>query len=559
MKGFGDKLDIHIREMSSSSIKRIESALAMHAQGNIKQAIIEYKRIIKSGIEDPRIYSALGFISLKNADIKQAIKYNLKSIDINPSYINGYINLGVIFSQIGNHLEAEKYTRKALDFDSKKTQIYLNLGEILLKRMELNEAEKETRKAINLDNKSVIAYHLLSKILKEKEDYSEAEKVLKHIISISPKIPQSYFLLHEVYLQAGSLEKAKECLYETISLDSKFTLAYYSLSRFSNIKKDEVLFDNLFKININEIKSIKDKINILFAKSNVLHKRKFYNESSKFLKEANNLKLSIRKSSADQLIEIANDNLIKTKGLKSGKKIISNNNQECIFIVGMPRSGSTLIESILNTNKNVLDLGERPLIEMSLKKILNKKRISKDYRTFYKFYLEERSKFIKSNSITTDKYLYNYLYLGYILHSFPNAKVIHCFRNPLDNILSIYKANFFDGVRFSSSIEDCARVYIDHIKTIKEYQNRFPSEIYPLNYDLLVTNSDIEIRELIKWLKWKWNDAYLYPENTNRNIKTASVIQARSPINPKSLGGWEKYRDLLKPARKLLRENDLID
>ena len=559
MKGFGKELIGNRRDLSSSSRKKVELALAMHAQGNIKQAIIEYKQIISSGLEDPRVYSALGLISLKNSEIKQAIKYNLKSIDINPQYIHGYLNLGVIFFQIGNYDEAEKHTKQAIMINPKSTQAYLNLGEILLKKLELSQAKKEIRKAISLDKKLVIAYHMLSKILIEDEDYLEAEKVLKEVISISPKIPNSYFLLHELYLQSGYLNKAKKFLYKTIEIDSGFALAYYSLSRFSNSKKDEDLFDKLFKIDTKEIKSIKDKINIFFAKANILHKRKLYKKSAHFLKKANKLKLSIFKSSANELIQIANENLIKTKELKADQNKTSKENQECIFIIGMPRSGSTLIESILNSNKNVTDLGERPLIEMSLKRTLSNNQNSKGYKSFYKVYLEERSKFVKSNNITTDKYLYNYLYLGNILNSFPYAKVIHSFRHPLDNILSIYKANFFDGVRFSSSIEDCALVYVDHIKTIKEYQKRFPSKIYSLNYDLLVTNPDLEIRKLIKWLNWEWDDVYLYPQDANRNIKTASVLQARSPINSKSLGGWEKYRDLLKPASNLLKENNLID
>ena len=128
MKGFGKELISNRRDLSASSRKKVELALAIHAQGNIKKAIIEYKQIISSGIKDPRVYSALGAISLENTEINQAIKYNLKSIDINPKYIHGYLNLGVIFFQIGNYDEAEKHTRQAIMIDPKSPQAYLNLG-----------------------------------------------------------------------------------------------------------------------------------------------------------------------------------------------------------------------------------------------------------------------------------------------------------------------------------------------------------------------------------------------------------------------------------------------
>ena len=86
------------------------------------------------------------------------------------------------------------------------------------------------------------------------------------------------------------------------------------------------------------------------------------------------------------------------------------------------------------------------------------------------------------------------------------------------------------------------------MKVIKEYQKRFPSNIYSLNYDSLVTEPSIEIKQLIQWLNWEWDQIYLTPQNVNRNIKTASVVQVRSPINSNSVNGWKRYQKMLKPA-----------
>ena len=548
MKGFGKEFNQKKKRSNASSIKKVDYALAIHAKGDIKQALIHYNQIIKSGIEDPRVYSALGFISLQNSEIEKAIKYNLKSIAINPKYAPSYSNLGTLFCQIGNYNQAEKYIREAIKINPMVSRSFLTLGEILSKQIELNKAEKEIRKAIHIEPNLIEAYYILSNILIGKEDYNEAEKVITNVIHISPKSPESYFQLHKIYSHAGKLEKARDTLYKTIDLDSKFALAYDSLSRFADCEKDLDFVNKLFSINSKEIKSNKDKVNILFAKSNILHRKKQYAESADLLIEANSLKLNIYNSTANQLINFSKDYLMKTLELNKDRKPEVEKPQECVFIIGMPRSGSTLIETILNANKNVIGMGERPLIEMSIKKLLSLKEGSKNNKSLEKLYLYERSKFVKSDHISTDKYLHNYIYLGYILNSIPYAKVIHCFRNPLDNILSIYKANFGEGIRFASSLKDCARVYINHMKVIKEYQKRFPSNIYSLNYDSLVTEPTIEIKQLIQWLKWEWNKIYLSPQNVNRNIKTASVIQVRSPINSNSLNGWERYRKMLKPA-----------
>ena len=559
MKGFGKEFSNKAKKSNDSLIKKVDYALAIHAKGNIKQALIYYNQIIRSGIEDPRVYSALGFISLQNSEIEKAIKYNLKSIAISPQYAPGHSNLAVLFCQKGNYDQAEKHIREAIKINPIVAKSFLNLGEILSKKFELNKAEEEIRHAIALEPNMIEAYYILTKILIEKEDYMEAEKIIKKVINKSPSSAKSHFMLHQIYSDSGKLSKAKDSLYKTIELDPKFALAYDSLSRFPNCEKDLNFVNKLSHLNLKEINSTEDKINILFAQSNILHRKKQYEESAVFLNKANKLKLTIYNSTASQLIKVSKDYLIKTMKYKKNRGEKVEKNQECIFLVGMPRSGSTLIETILNANTNVIGMGERPLVEMSLKKILSSDKESKGNNTLDKLYLSERGKFVKPGFTSTDKYLHNYIYLGYILNSLPYAKIIHCFRNPLDNILSIYKANFGEGIRFASSLKDCARVYINHIEIIKEYQKRFPSNIYSLNYDLLVTNPAIEIKKLIEWLNWEWNQIYLSPQNVNRNIKTASVIQVRSPINAKSLNGWEKYRKMLKPAIAELESNNLMD
>ena len=111
----------------------------------------------------------------------------------------------------------------------------------------------------------------------------------------------------------------------------------------------------------------------------------------------------------------------------------------------------------------------------------------------------QRIKKIKSN-ITTNKWLYNYQYAGIISSQLPNTKIIHCYRNPLDNILSIFRANFTKGNEYSSSLVDCAIIYLDQKRVMNEYKRRFKENIYNLNYDLLVKNPNEEIKLLINWL-----------------------------------------------------------
>ena len=157
-------------------------------------------------------------------------------------------------------------------------------------------------------------------------------------------------------------------------------------------------------------------------------------------------------------------------------------------------------------------------------------------------------------NITTNKWLYNYQYAGIICNLIPNCKIIHCQRNPLDNILSIYRANFEIGNTYSSSLEDSTKIYLNHMEVMEKYKKRFGSNIYELNYDKLVKNPDQEIQLLISWLGWKWNDLYLQPHLNKRTVSTMSNIAVRSPINSKSIGGWKNYKEMLKPAIEILNK-----
>ena len=236
------------------------------------------------------------------------------------------------------------------------------------------------------------------------------------------------------------------------------------------------------------------------------------------------------------------------------KEIIKKSNKnlsQSIFIVGMFRSGSTLVESILSTKNDVYDLGETNILEEAF---LEYKKSSQEIDLFELYCKKIINK--TDLNITTNKWLNNYQYAGVIAQHIPNAKIIHCYRNPLDNILSIYRGHFAGCHYYSSSLIDCARVYLDQDEIMSKYKNRFRSEIYDLDYDLLVGNPNKEIKKLITWLGWKWESKYLSPHLNKRSVKTASNVQVRSPINSKSVGGWKNYKEMLKPAMKIITRKD---
>ncbi len=452
---------------------------------------------------------------MKEFDEKKNLKNIEKKLQSNLSK-DEIISKAFQYHLQGNIAEASKYYQFFINQGFKDHRIFLNSGEILKDLGRLEEAEIWIRRAISLKPNYTIAYNNLGNILRAKNKLKEAE---------------SYYL-------------------KAIGLNPDFTKAYYNLSTLTSTDKNKIWQKTLFSEKFLKNKSKNDKFNIFFARANIFHKRENYKESAKCLKLANKLKLLIHPSNSASLLKKSKLLLIESNKANLNLKKQKNNLQS-IFIVGMPRSGTTLAESIISMNSEVLDLGEINAFERSYKEWKEKKRKV----DLVNLYLQRINKTSKSH-ITTNKWLYNYQYAGIISSQIPNSKIIHCYRNPLDNILSIYRTNFAKDNEYSSSLIDCAIIYLNHKQIMKKYKERFPENIYELNYDLLVKNPDKEIKSLINWLGWKWNNAYLNPHLNKRSVFTASDVQIRSKINSKSIGGWKNYKEMLKPVIKIITQED---
>ena len=410
----------------------------------------------------------------------------------------------------------------------------------------LEEAKISYLKAIELKPNSSEAHYNLGNLLKNLGKLEEAKISYLKAIELNSSFSEAYYNLGVIMQDLGKLEEAEKSYLKAIVINPDYSKAYYSLSLIKYSDKNKNWQKKLLSENILINKSKREKVYIFFARANILHKKKNYKESSISLQLANSIKLDLYPSNSDAFIKKAKTLL--TRSNKNNLYAKENKSfSENIFIVGMPRSGSTLVESILSMRKDVYDLGESAILEEAFLESENSKKnvnLAALYRK--KVNLKTEAK------ITTNKNLYNYIYTSIIINQIPNSKIIYCFRNPLDNILSIYQANFNKGNEYASSLPDCAKIYIEHDKLMKEYKSKFKTKIYELNYDFLVCNPTKEIKSLIEWLGWVWSDIYLSPHLNPRVVSTASNVQVRSPINAKSIGGWKNYKDMLKPAMEIL-------
>ncbi len=599
-----------MKENSLEIIKYIQIARNKQKEGNIYQANEIYKNLINQKIYTYDLLISYGLFCKEINNLKIAKNLFFLSIKKYPLKINSYILLAEILRKENNIEDALKtlYEAKKVDEynsdidynlaithkDNKsfndairfvdsainlqpKNQIYKILKADILVESFQNEGAKKLLLNLKLPNDSLLFFQreiLISKLYINQKEYISAEKVLLELRKSFNKEVILYLNFSDLYFKNKELEKGILILKEGINtfpnfIPLRFNLAimyrnlglldlsikthidillkdqfnsnsYYELSTMYDFSNHNDQLKTLLSIEIGKL-SPKEKIYFCYSKANIYHFKKDYKKSAYFLQIANDEKLKIQPSDVKRKLNTGEYyRNLKVDNLKIEKKVDSN---QYLFIVGMPRCGSTLLESILSLNPEVKDLGEVTFLEESLNQTIDLSEVKNSYA--------EKVMFINSKKkIFTDKNLFNFLYCPIIYKLFPDARIIHCTRNPLDNILSIYRTNFLNQ-SFSSSLKDITDLYLYHLELMHEYKSKYGSMIYNYDHDKVVQNPRETIKNLINWLDWEWSEKYLSPQKSKRSVFTASSAQVRKKINAHSSGYWKNYEDFLKPVSEI--------
>ena len=600
-----------MKENSLEVTKYIQIANESYKQGNIYQANEIYKKLINQKIYTYDLLLSYGLFNKEINNLKIAKNLFVLSIKRYPTKINSYILLAETLRKENNNSEAIKALHAAKKIEKHNSEIDYNLSltyktirsfkkaifyiDSAIKQQPENKIykilkadiliecfqdEKAQELLLNLKFKkdSLLFFQreiLISKIFINQKNYKFAEEVLLELRKFFSKQKNLYLNFSDLYFKSKELEKGISILKEGINnfpkfiplrfnlgimyrniglielsikthleilLDDQFNSnSFYELSTMYDFSRHHQLLNNLLNCEIGNLPP-KEKIYLGYSKANIYHQRKEYKKSCYFLKIANEEKLKIQTSDIKRKLNTGEyyRNLGIGKNL-SREKV--NNTSKYLFIVGMPRCGSTMLENILSLNPEVQDLGEVCFLEESLEK-------TDDFFEVKNLYAEKVNLINSEKKIFTDKNLFNFLYCPVIYNFFPNARIIHCTRNPLDNILSIYRTNFLNQ-SFSSSLNDIADLYLYQMKLMNEYKDKFGSIIYSYHHDKVVQNPQDNIKFLINWLGWEWSDKYLSPQKSKRSVFTASSSQVREKINSQFSGYWKNYEDLLKPIIKL--------
>lgn len=578
---------------------------ALHLLGLIEQkrghhdkAIELIEKAIEIHPNNASFYLNLGLVYKNSLQYNQARTYYLKALNIDPKLTKAHLYLGNLLRDQGNIAGASAAFLNASKISPDNADIWYELGRCFEQQRETDQAIRCFQKAIELKPDQVNHYLYLGKAYYESEQYEPAEQALKKADELNPNtgnILEQLGILyykkgddarfHEYFeraisldsnnhhhyhnygvchFQAGDIDKAKPLFEKSIEVAPGFAQGYYNYSQVKKFKAKDPAIKAVEELLSNARMSIPDQVECHFALAKMYDDCKQYDNAFDHAETGNNLKaFPYNKEKEHQFIEdlktIFNQDFIQTL------RQHGNTSDQPMFIVGMPRSGTTLAEQILGSHEDVGPRGELSAMIDITKSLKDTASPDTIYPNLMKkanptligqmsdYYLDQiRQHVDPSIKRITDKMPYNAFHLGMVAVLFPNAKIIHCERNPLDTILSIFFQNFRFLQKCGSTLDSMADFYQGYKSVMTHWKTIFPESIFTLNYEDLVKQPEPTIRNLIEFCELPWQESCLKAHKQKSSVKTASIWQVRQPIYTSSVEKWKNYEKHLESIKYLL-------
>ena len=434
-----------------------------------------------------------------------------------------------------------------------------DIAKILISKKKYKDAKDILNKIIANNDQDLRANFLLGKIYYDLNDLNESYFCFEKCKKIDPDNPNILFNLALVLQSNGEISKAKEIYHKLLSINIKDINSYYGLLKLGIENINTKLYQNLIKLISDTEITLEQKSLINFIISKVKKKEGDINSEIKYLNLAHeqcyNSNITFNRQSDFYYEKIITSHFNKVKFNDNYEKINSFNNANHIFIIGLPRSGSTLIETIIMHNaKKISTVGEFHAFNTSMLEQISKEIYSRDFNSD-KYNLSLFSKKFQNSLIQKydnfkqntylDKSLENFFNIEVILEFFPNTKFIHVKRNLNDNILGIYQT-MLTKLSWAHNIESITKYVKNYVKIIDYFKKKYPDIIFEINLEDILNNKEVHIKKLLNFLKIDFSENYLeYDKNEKLFNKTNSFLQVRGEIRKNEDKKYLSYYHLL--------------
>jgi tetratricopeptide (TPR) repeat protein len=538
---------------------QLDEVMQFYSLGQMDKAQVAVQNLINNFPNESLLFNISGACYSETGQTELAIENFKRAISFKIDYAEAQYNLGVAYQKNNQLDSATEYYELAINSQHAYPTAHNNLGIIYLTKGHFDIAVKCFEWAIAYSPNYAEAHNNLGSALQELKQFENAKKEFEKAAVLNPNYAQAF---HNLGILCEIINLPKEAIihYEkTIEINPEFAEAYRNLSKVKKYKAKDPHIPQILSLYSRKNLNLADKARLGFALANINKDLGNHDKYFKYLNEGNRLrKVEINYSFDDS----KNFHKIITTLFGLDQPILENSPKKAldikpIFIVGMTRSGTSLVEQIISSHKAVHGAGEllnfRNIITPILDNHLSNNRksfLKEDFLLIRQEYLDSLASLKTKEKIITDKMPMNFRLIGLILSAIPEAKIVHLKRDPIATCWSNYNHYFTAGNGFSFDQKDLARFYNLYLEIMDLWHELFPNKIYDLCYEDLTMNQEKETRNLLKYCDLKWDKNCLDFHKNKRGVLTASSAQVRKKIYQGSSEAWKQYEEYLDPMIK---------
>jgi|LauGreDrversion2_5_1035112.scaffolds.fasta_scaffold09841_1 tetratricopeptide (TPR) repeat protein len=532
--------------------------VVLKEKGLVLDSLTAFQKVVELTPNDASAHSNLSHMLLKYGKLNEAVASSKTAIVIKPDLLEAYYHLGAALQALGRLGQAEIIYKKAISVNPDRPEAYSALGNVLHELRRFDEAETSYRKAIEIKPTYASAHGNLGVTLQELGRLKEAEMSYRRSISIKPTQAKVINNLGSLLNRLGRFEEAKGCYRDAIRINPEYTEAHYHLSQVERYQAEDEQIKQVAMLIGRQNLPQKDQVFLFFTAGKMQEEIGQTNLAFDYYSLGNRIHKALLQY--DIKVDLALFNQIKSAFSTCSPLPLgtAHKGKTPVFIVGMPRSGTSLVEQILASHSMLYGAGELNLLKNAIDQtqILSDKS-PENIDALRKSYLNELDNLKIFKPYISDKMPINFRWIGFILAAMPEAKIVHIKRHPLATIWSIFKINFTsNGNGFSYDLQDLVKFYQLYEDLMKFWHAKFPGQIYDIQYETLTKDQEFETRKLLKFVGLDWEDQCLTFHETKRAVATASAAQVRKPMYQGSSKEWERFKEYLLPIAGVLLDAD---
>ena len=542
----------------------IQQAHSQFQRGLFSEAEELYRRIL---IKNPGCHSAsfgMALAALQQNNMADAIQFMQQAAAIAPSVIVYKRNLGELLRRVGQLVAAISTHLNVINLEPESSESHFLLALSYNDNHQFELAIQHYRIALSLDKNHGLAWNNLGASLEAMGNKQQAKLAYEEAIRLNPNHTEAQNNLGAIYSEEGLIDKASRHFEAAITANPDFIEAHYNLSQIKTYKAGEphLVFLEAIMQKVNHC-SIRTRIHYYFALGKALDDTQQYASAFKAYAEGNRLHYLQHPWNKTQLQNLV-EHLPQVFTHSFCKQPEKPKDTPCpIFIVGMPRAGTTLIEQILSSHKNIYGAGELSILDEIIQEACQAARIpfhtwvgqlsNDEFVALGEKYLARTSVLAPDKHYIIDKMPSNCFYIGMIYRMLPSAKIIHAIRDPMDSCFSCFTHLFKSSMLFAYDLTALGEYYALYAQAMQHWHTVLPSNVMlDLPYEQMIANHEAISKKLVEYLGLPWDPNCLNFYKNDRIVKTASLTQVRKPIYKTSVQRWQYFAEALQPLLQIV-------